>query len=385
MKIDETIYLDHQATTPVHPDVFSEMEPYFGSNFGNPHSSSHSIGWRSNFAVENARKAVADAISASPDEIFFVSGATEANNTAIKGLLRSWPSQRRTILATTIEHKCVLAAASSMRFHGIETRKCAVNREGFVDLNSFEQELMHNDVHLASVMHTNNEIGTVQPIRDLAKIAHDHGTLFHTDAAQALIGAVINVDELDVDMLSLSSHKIYGPKGIGALYIRRDHQKLITPLLEGGGQESGIRSGTVPTALAVGFGQAASMAARNHVQIREHLVGLCKLLEKELRRIAPSANINGPLIGLERHPGNLNIAFENENGDDLISKMQPKLAISTGSACTSGIPEPSHVLMGIGLAASVAESSIRFSPGIFTTNEDIYSAVEIISEALGGA
>ena len=385
MIILETIYLDHQATTPVDQQVLDRMLPYFRESFGNPHSADHNLGWKSSLAVEQAAAQVAALIVADPNEIIFTSGATEANNMALLGLARRIrpASRRRRFILSEIEHKCVLGAGRVISDQlGFPVEHQPVDQEGRVLLASLEDTL-DDDVLAVSIMAVNNEIGTIQDIQKISELARKAGAIFHCDAAQAPISMDMRGIVEHVDMLSLSAHKMYGPKGIGVLYIRRELQDRLEPLIYGGGQQNGLRSGTVPTALCVGMGAAAELLSGGEARQKRALLRQRRdrFLEK-LSDLPWSIRLNGPMRE-SRHPGNANICFEGFFAQDILQVLQPHLAASTGSACTSGIPEPSHVLKAIGLSPEDAEASIRFSLGFDTTNADIDEAVNLIDNALG--
>ena len=360
------------------------MLPYFRESFGNPHSADHTLGWKSSLAVEQAAAQVAAFIGADPDEIIFTSGATEANNMALLGLARRVRpvGRRRRFILSEIEHKCVLAAGRAISDqHGLPVEHQPVDLEGRVLLASMEHAL-DDDVLAVSIMAVNNEIGTIQDIQKISELVGKAGAIFHCDAAQAPISMDLREIAEHVDMLSLSAHKMYGPKGIGTLYIRRELQDRIEPLIYGGGQQSGLRSGTVPTALCVGMGAAAELLSSDEAKQNRALLHQRRdrFLEK-LMDLPWSIRLNGP-TGESRHPGNANICFEDFCAQDILQALQPQLAASTGSACTSGIPEPSHVLKAIGLSPEDTEASIRFSLGVDTTDADIDDAVKLIDNAL---
>lgn len=380
--LPKTIYADYQATTPVDPRVVQKMAPHWTDAFGNPHSDDHAIGWRAADAVHEAASTVASLIGADADEVIFTSGATEANNLAMFGLARRAPVGRRRILVSAIEHKCVLAAARSLaEREEFKVDIVPVDGDGFVDLTALEN-MVDETVLLVSIMAVNNEVGTIQDIAKISQILLPHGVLFHCDAAQAPCAMDVSSLASHADLASLSGHKVYGPQGVGALYIRREIQGRIEPIIYGGGQQSGLRSGTVPVPLCVGLAAAVRF-----------LVGLEG--EAERKRVASqrdsfvclveasisSIKMNGP-TDERRHPGNANLRFGGFFAQDILGSLQPRLAASTGAACTSGMPEPSHVLGAIGLNAVEAESSIRFSFGRFTTNDEIYEAARLVNETL---
>ena len=383
MKIKKTVYFDYQATTPVDARVLAEMMPCFSNLFGNPHSSDHSFGWESARVVENAAARVARLIGADADEIFFTSGATESNNLALLGLgRRAVGGKRRRILLSAVEHKCVLAAGRALQEqYGFTVDLIPVDKEGFVDLSALE-DMLDEDVLAVSVMAVNNEIGTIQAIEEVSKLVRYHGAVLHCDAAQAPMA--MNAEEIarQSDIVSLSAHKMYGPKGIGAVVISRELQNRIEPLIYGGGQQNGLRSGTAPVPLCVGMGAAAELFAADEAGKRR--AALCRRRDafvEKLSGLAWPVAANGPAAHA-RHPGNTNIRFTGFAAHDILSVLQPRLAASTGSACTSGMPEPSHVLRAIGLDVDEADSSIRFSLGFGTNDEDIEEAVGLIEEAL---
>lgn len=357
------------------------MARYFSEHFANPHAADHSEGWLANAAVEEAASKLASAIGADRDEIVFTSGATEANNLAILGLARRASPSRRRILVSAIEHKCVLSSARAAEAMGLTVELLPVDSQGLIDCDYLKSRLS-DDVLLVSVMAVNNEVGTIQDVASISTLARRVGALVHTDAVQAMAAGPIDVNAWAVDTLSLSAHKIYGPKGVGALYIRRDVQSKVEPLIYGGGQQNGIRSGTLPVPLCVGFSEAAGLMVGNNAEAeRVCLIALRDKFVDNLRTRDKSIQLNGP-AGVLRHPGNANLRFPGLDARDLIAALQPRVAASTGSACSTGIPEPSHVLRAIGLTGSEAESSVRFSLGRFTSDSDISQAVDLIVEAV---
>ena len=377
-----TIYADYQATTPVDPRAVTKMAPYWGELFGNAHSSDHVIGWQADKAVREAAVSIAALIGADPDEIIFTSGATESNNLALLGLARRAPAGRQRILVSAIEHKCVLAAARRLSVReGFTVETVPVDNEGFVDLSALEKCLDRN-VLAVSAMAVNNEVGTIQDIPRIAALLAPHGIVLHCDAAQAPCAMDVSDLAVHTDMVSLSGHKMYGPQGIGALYIRRDLQDRIEPLIYGGGQQAGLRSGTVPMPLCVGMGAAAELLA-GHAAFEERTRVACQR-DSFVRRLQcgnASLAVNGS-IGNRRHPGNSNVRFDGFDAQDILGALQPRLAASTGAACASGIPEPSHVLGALGLTETQSKASIRFSFGRFTTDGDIEAAARFVLEAL---
>lgn len=379
----QTIYADYQATTPVDPRVVAKMAPHWHEAFGNPHSSDHVIGWRAAESVQAAATSVAALIGADPDEVIFTSGATEANNFALLGLARRAPAHRRRLLVSAIEHKCVLAAARALAAReGITVQTIPVDHEGFVQLDVLA-ELLDETVLAVSIMAVNNEIGTVQDTARIAALLAPHDVLFHCDAAQAPCAMDVSGLAAQADLISLSGHKVYGPPGVGALYIRRDVQSRLEPLLYGGGQQGGLRSGTVPTPLCVGMAAAFEIVrspegAEERKRVAAQRDAFVQLLQEGDTPIV----LNGP-VGEQRHPGNANLQFCGWQAQDLLGALQPRLAASTGAACTSGLPEPSHVLRAIGLKEQQAESSIRFSFGRFTTDMHITQAAGLVAESIG--
>ena len=385
MTLNNTIYADYQSTTPVDPRVLEKMAPYWRESFGNPHSNDHMVGWRAAEAVRESLTSVAALIGADPDEIVFTSGATEANNLALLGLARRAPADRRRILVSAIEHKCVLAAAQALREHeNFTVETIPVDREGFIDLDSLEN-MLDDTVLAASIMAVNNEVGTIQNIPAISGILGSRGILFHCDAAQAPCAMDVGNLAVHADLISLSGHKIYGPQGIGALYIRRDLQPDIEPIIYGGGQQNGLRSGTLPLPLCVGMAAAAGILRTTEgVKERSRISGQRDLFIRLLQNSGIPAPLNGP-AGQWRHPGNANLRFSGFAAEDILGSVQPQLAASTGAACSSGIPEPSHVLRAMGLSNAEAGSSIRFSFGRFTTGDEVEEAARLVIRSLESA
>lgn len=373
-----TIYLDYQATTPLDPRVLDAMMPFFTEKFGNPHSTDHRFGWEADAAVEVAREQVAALIGAAPEEIFFTSGATEANNTAIKGVAFAYAAQKRHLVTVVTEHKCVLESFRWLEAQGFEVTYLPVAADGLLDLEQVGRAL-RNDTALISVMAVNNEIGVIQPLAEIGRLARERGAKFHVDAAQAAGKIPLNVDDLSVDLMSLSAHKMYGPKGVGALYIRKKPRVVIAPLMHGGGQEKGIRSGTLAPALIVGFGAAAQIAGKEMAEETARLTALAQRFLDKLRQELDGVILNGSAD--RRFYGNLNLSFEGVDGDLLIAELR-ELAVSSGAACASGSDEPSYVLKAIGVPDALARASIRFGFGRMTSDADIDRASAAVVDAV---
>lgn len=382
MRVEDCIYADYQATTPLDPEVLKKMEPYHTKLFGNPHSADHILGWRSQKAIDKAQKQIGVLIGADPEEIIFTSGATEANNLALFGCAVVAPSGKKRILVSSIEHKSVLETARALsEQHRISVEIVPVDNQGFLNFSIFS-DLIDHDVLLVSVMAVNNEIGTIQDLKKIGDLSHHYGALFHCDGAQAPLAMDISVRESSIDLFSLSAHKIYGPKGIGALYVANERRADVNPIIHGGGQQDGLRSGTVPTPLCVGFGEAANKLIKErekgeHQRIRR----LRDRFIQELSAQGISVSVNGPK-SYWRHPGNANINFEGYDAHSMLLSLQPKLCAATGAACTSGMIEPSHVLSSIGLSEEVASSAIRFSFGRFSNEQQVAEAVSFIKKAI---
>jgi len=375
------IYLDYQASTPVDPAVAAAMVPFYSEHPGNPHAD-HAYGWDAGKGVSRAASNIASTINCDPDELIFTSGATEANNLAFLGLIDHAPKGRTRILISAVEHKCVIESArAAARRLGGAVEFLPVDASGILSPGTLEQA-MDERVLIVSAMTVNNELGSLFPIDQLAETVHRFGALFHTDAAQALTAGPVDVSTSNVDLLSLSGHKVYGPKGIGVLYAARDVQPQMQPIIYGGGQQSGLRSGTLPVPLCVGMGCATKMFTSADWPLeRTRTAALRDALAEGLLGLDPSFLLNGPALD-SRHPGNLNIRFTGLDAREILSAVQPMLAASTGSACTSGEPLASHVLRAAGLSEEDANASLRFGVGRFTTENDIVLAVSFIEEAI---
>uniref|UniRef100_A0A1A8BJ74 Cysteine desulfurase n=1 Tax=Nothobranchius kadleci TaxID=1051664 RepID=A0A1A8BJ74_NOTKA len=371
------LYMDFQATTPMDPRVLDAMLPYQVNYYGNPHSRTHAYGWESETAMENARKQVADLIGADPREIIFTSGATESNNIAIKGVARFYKSKKHHVITTQTEHKCVLDSCRVLEAEGFSVTYLPVQTNGLLDLELLEASI-RPDTSLVSVMTVNNEIGVKQPIKDISQVCRSKGVFFHTDAAQAVGKIPINVSDWKVDLMSISGHKIYGPKGVGALYVRRRPRVRLEPLQNGGGQERGLRSGTVPTPLVVGLGAACSVAQKEMEYDHHRVSMLADRLIKRIMTEVPEVVMNGDPE--QRYPGCINLSFAYVEGESLLMALKD-VALSSGSACTSASLEPSYVLRAIGADEDLAHSSIRFGIGRFTTEEEVdYTAEKCIQQ-----
>ncbi len=364
-------YFDYAATTPVKKEVLEEMLPFFNINFGNP-SSIYSIGRQSRAALDIARDKIAKTLNSKSDEIFFTGGGTEADNWAIKGVAFANKSKGNHIITSKIEHHAVLHTCEYLEKEGFEITYLDVDKYGLVSIGDFKNAIKDNTI-LISIMYANNEIGTIQPIKELAQIANEKGIIFHTDAVQAYGNEIIDVEDLGVDLLSISAHKIYGPKGVGALYIKKGTK--IHQLIHGGAQEKKRRAGTENIPGIVGFGKAAEIAHKN---IEEHIDRLVKLRDRLIDGIMtkiPYTKLNGHPT--KRLPGNVNISFEFIEGESLLLSLDiAGIAASSGSACTSGSLGPSHVLAAIGLAHEIAHGSLRLTIGDFTTEDEIDYVIE---------
>ncbi|XP_033113011.1 cysteine desulfurase, mitochondrial-like isoform X2 [Anneissia japonica] len=371
----KALYLDQQATTPLDPRVLDAMMPYSVAYYGNPHSRTHSYGWETEDAVEKARAQVAHLIGADPREIIFTSGATESNNIAIKGVGRFYKSKKKHIITSQIEHKCVLDSCRQLEGEGFEVTYLPVQKNGIVDLKDLEAAFRPDTV-LASIMFVNNEIGVKQPVAEIGKMCREKKVFYHTDAAQAVGKVPVDVNDMNIDLMSISGHKLYGPKGIGALYIRRRPRVRVEPLQSGGGQERGMRSGTLPAPLAVGLGSACQVAGEEMEYDSKRIAALSNRLLTKITDNLTHVIRNGDAY--ETYPGCLNLSFAYVEGESLLMALK-SVALSSGSACTSASLEPSYVLRAVGAEEDLAHSSIRFGIGRFTTEEEVdYTAEQCI-------
>jgi len=362
------IYLDGHATTPLDERVLAAMLPYFTEHFGNPSSINHFYGWEAEAAVKQARQVLAEAIHAIPEEIIFTSGATEANNLAIKGVAEAYFQKGRHIVTVQTEHSAVLDPCQYLQSLGFEVTFLPVQSDGLIDLTQLEQAL-RPDTILVSVMAANNEIGVLQPLAEIGAICRDRQVLFHTDAAQAIGKLPLDVEAMKIDLLSMTAHKVYGPKGIGALYVKRRHPRVqLTPQLHGGGHERGMRSGTLYPPQIVGFAKAVEIGLAEQVTETARLTELRQKLWQHLSQL-DGIHLNGH--STQRLPGNLNISVEGVDGAALLLGLQPVMAVSSGSACSSTTTAPSHVLTALGHSEQLAYASVRFGIGRFNTADEI--------------
>jgi cysteine desulfurase len=367
------IYMDYHATTPVDPQVFDKMKPYFTEIFGNAASRSHSFGWAAEEAVEKARNQIADLINCDLKEIIFTSGATESDNIALKGIAEMYAQRGNHIITQVTEHKAILDSAKALERKGIHITYLSVDKYGTIDLNQLRDTITDKTI-LVSIMYANNEIGTIQPISEIGKLCHEKGVLFHTDATQGLATLPFNIQNMNIDLASFTAHKIYGPKGIGALYVRKKNPRVrVSPIIDGGGHERGIRSGTLNVTGIVGFGAACEIVKNERDIDYQHEKNLTDKLKKNLFDSLDEIYLNGHPI--DRLPNNLNISFAYVEGESLIMGIKD-IAVSSGSACTSASLEPSYVLKALNVGEDLAHSSIRFGLGRFNTMEE----VEYVSE-----
>ncbi len=373
------VYLDYSATTPCDPRVVKKMVPYLNEIFGNPASRSHAYGWAAEKAVETARGQVADLIGADPREIVFTSGATEADNLAIKGAAHFYKDKGKHLITQKTEHKAVLDSMRRLESEGYEVTYLDVDQYGLVDPKALEAAI-RPDTTLVSIMAVNNEIGAIQPIQEIGEICHKHGVLFHVDSTQAIGKLHFDMKAWPIDLMSMSSHKVYGPKGIGALYVRRKPRVRIECQIDGGGHERGMRSGTLATQQIVGMGEAYRILKEEMDTENERIEKLRDRLWEGIQKNIPCIVLNGP-TGKDRVGFNLNVSFEYIEGESLMMACK-NLAVSSGSACTSASLEPSFVLKALGRPDELAHSSIRFTLGRFTTEEEIDYTVKELTAAV---
>lgn len=374
-KVKSNIYFDYQATTPVDPRVLEKMLPYFNDIYGNPHSRNHTYGWHAEEAVEFARENVAEIIGANPKEIIFTSGATESNNLAIKGLAEFYGDKKKHIITCVTEHKCVLESCRYLsEKKGFDVTYLPVSSDGLVDLNELKRSINENTL-LVSIMGVHNEIGVIQPLEEIGKICRENNVFFHSDCAQAIGKIPLDVEKMNIDLMSISGHKIYAPKGIGALYIRRKPRVRILGMMSGGGQERGMRSGTLSPALCVGLGEACKIYINEMESENQKIEKLKNMMLNGIRKSCSDIYLNGS--EKFRVPGNLNLSFAYIEGESLMMGIK-NLAVSSGSACTSASLEPSYVLKALGVEEELAHTSLRIGLGRFTSEDDVLAAVEQI-------
>lgn len=374
----QQIYLDYQSSTPCDPRVVEKMIPYFTTVFGNPHSRSHLHGWMAENAIEEARVQIAQLVQADPREIIFTSGATESNNLALKGVASFYKDKKRHIITCVTEHKCVLDTCRHLQEEGFDITYLPVNAQGLIDVDQLKAAL-REDTLLVSIMMVNNEIGVIQPIQEIGALCRSRGVFFHTDAAQAIGKIPVDVEAMNIDLMSISGHKLYGPKGVGALYVRRKPRVRLQAMINGGGQERGMRSGTLPTPLCVGLGEACAIAAQDMSQESLRIQKLTDQFYEALVSRLPEVYLNGDRT--QRVPGNLNISFAYVEGEGMMMAIKD-LSVSSGSACTSASLEPSYVLRALGVSEDLAHTSIRFGFGRFTTKDEVDYAAQRVIEAV---
>ena len=379
MALKLPIYMDNHATTPVDPRVVEAMLPYFTNQFGNAASRNHPFGWEAEKAVETAREQIAALIHASPKEIIFTSGATESDNLALKGVAEMYREKGNHIITMVIEHKAVLDTCKRLEKYGYQVTYLPVAKDGRIDLDDLRRAITPKTI-LISIMYANNEIGVLQPIEEIGRIAKEHKVLFHTDATQAVGKIPFDVEKFNVDLASLSAHKMYGPKGVGALYVRRKNPRVqVAPLIDGGGHERGMRSGTLNVPSIVGFGKACEIARAEMPAEMERMRGLRERLQNNLFGRLDEVYINGSME--HRLPNNLNISFAYVEGESLLMGIND-IAVSSGSACTSATLEPSYVLKALGVGEDLAHTSIRFGLGRFNTDEEVDYVADRVVETV---
>ena len=377
--MQKIIYLDNQATTPIDPKVLKSMQPYMSESFGNPASSNHILGWQADEAVEIAREQISKCINSNSNEIIFTSGATESINLALKGLLGHHLKDGDHIITSNIEHKVAVDVLNHLTKYNIKISYVPVGSNGIIDVNKIKK-LISNKTKLCSIMHANNEIGTIQPISEIGLLCNEKEILFHVDAAQTLGKKIIDVNDFHIDLLSVSGHKIYAPKGVGALFIKRKNPRIqLNPILHGGGHENGYRPGTLPVHNIVGFGKACEIANENYISDNQHIKNLSDILLTGLKKVFPYLILNGDKDN--RLEGNLNITFPKYSAEKIMMKLS-RIACSTGSACSSSTPTPSHVLQALNLNKQQINNTIRFGIGKFNTEEEMTEVVKMFEKKL---
>ena len=372
------IYMDNHATTPMDPRVLEEMLPYFKEKFGNAASRNHPFGWVAVEAVETARERIAKLVGAKPKEIIFTSGATESDNLAIKGVAESCKHRGNHIITAVTEHRAVLDSCKRLEARGFQLTYLPVQKDGLIDVDDLKRAIDDHTV-LVTIMAASNEIGVLQPIGQIGKLCHERGVTFHTDAAQAIAKMPVDVNQQNIDLMSMSAHKIYGPKGIGALYVRGQNPEVqLIPTIDGGGHERGMRSGTLNVPGIVGLGKACAIASEEMLKESCRMAGLRNRLRDKILGGLDGCYINGSME--QRLPGNLNMSFAGVEGESLLMGLVDAMAVSSGSACTSGTPQPSYVLKALGVDDDLAHSVIRFGIGRFNTEAEVdYVADRVVA------
>ena len=380
--MNNIIYLDNQATTPIDPQVLESMNLYLTESFGNAASINHVLGWQADEAVEIAREQISKIIGSESNEIVFTSGATESINLALKGLIGNHLNSGDHIISTNIEHRAVIDVLNFINKKNIEVSFVPVNQDGIIQVDKLEKKIKKN-TKVCSIIHANNEIGTIQPIEEIGKLCKKYNIIFHVDAAQTLGKRKIDVNHMNIDLLSISGHKIYAPKGIGALFIKRQNPRIeLKPILHGGGHENGYRSGTLPVHNIVGFGTACKIAIENQEVDNKKINEMKKLLIDGLYKLFPNLIINGDINN--RLEGNLNITFPKYSAEKIMMKLH-EIACSTGSACSSSTPKPSHVLLALNLKKEQINNTLRFGIGKFNTIEEIKNVIKLFDKKLRGS
>lgn len=373
------IYMDHQATTPVDPRVLEAMMPYFKDKFGNAASRNHSFGWEAEKAADEARRQIADLIHVDPKEIIFTSGATESDNLALKGVVEMYREKGDHIITSVTEHRAILDSAKRLEKQGVNVTYLPVNKDGIVEADAVAKAVTEKTI-LISIMMANNEIGTINPVAEIAKIAKSKGILFHCDATQGVGKIPVDVETMGIDLMSFSGHKIYGPKGIGALYVRRRNPRVrLAPMMDGGGHERGMRSGTLAVPLVVGFGEACAICKEVMPEESKRLARLRDKLKDGILKQLDEVYLNGHPT--RRLPNNLNLSFAYVEGESVLMGLK-EIAISSGSACTSSTLEPSYVIRALGVGSDLAHSSIRFGLGRFNTEEEVDYVIKRVVEVI---
>lgn len=375
---ESPIYFDNHATTPMDPRVLEAMLPYFTRVFGNAASRNHGFGWEAEAAVEKGRGQVAGLIGASPKEIVFTSGATESNNLAIKGAAHFYKDRGRHIVTSKIEHKAVIDSCRALEMEGFTVTYLSPDKDGLITRDAVAAALQPDTI-LVSIMAANNEIGTVNPLAEIGALCREKGVLFHTDAVQAAGKVPLDVEAMKIDLLSITAHKMYGPKGIGALYVRRKPRVRLVPLIDGGGHERGLRSGTLNVPGIVGFGVACELAQKELPTESARLLEMRNRLLAKLKAGVPQIFVNGSME--HRLPGNLNVSFAYIEGESMLMAINKRVAVSSGSACTSASLEPSYVLRALGVGDDLAHSSLRFGLGRFNTDAEVDAVADLVVKA----